>query len=421
MQSGGNHLTRLLKARTALLCVASVPAAVQAQYAVPPPAYVLPVPPLAAGVSGSGSVARFYERQQNRLIWFTHGPQSPAASELLGLLQTSSVDGVTNGGQLASHVQQAMRLAQRGDAPAILEADRTISAAWVSYVQALRKPPAGIVYGSDVIRPTTGIDRIMSELISAPSLRQHLIAVSSVNPFYARMRATAVEQLRKWGVVEPSLRTNLERTRAFPARGRFVLVDIASAQLFMFADGRVVDQMKVIVGKTDKPTPMLASMIHFATFNPYWNAPDEMVRNLIAPNVLKFGKGYLREKGYEVVLNWAEDAPVLSPDSVDWGAVAAGRQPIRVRQKPGPANSMGNLKVPFPNADGIFLHDTPNKALFDKDLRTLSAGCVRLQDAERLARWLLRREPVAPSSRPEAHVRLPQSVPIFLTSLTPRA
>lgn len=405
----------------ALLWMLAVPAAVQAQYAVPPPAYRLPVPALAAGLPGSGAVALFYQRQSNRMIWFSHGPRSPAATEFLGLLQTSAVDGVSNGGQLASHVQRAIQLAQRHDAAAVLEADRTISTAWVSYVQALRKPPGGIVYGTDAIRPNTGVDLILSELISAPVLRQHVLGTASVNPLYARMRATAADQLRQWGVVEPGLRTNLERTRALPAKGRFVLVDIASAQLFMFADGRMVDSMKVIVGKTDKPTPMLASMIHYTTFNPYWNVPDEMVRSLIAPNVLKLGKSYLRDRGYEVVLNWSADAPVLSPDSVDWRAVAAGRQAVRVRQKPGPANSMGNLKFPFPNADGIFLHDTPNKALFDQDLRALSAGCVRLQDAERLARWLLRRDAAAPSSEAEAHVRLPQGVPIFLTSLDPRA
>lgn len=422
MQNGAKRLKRVsTRLATALLALLALPAAAKAQYAVPPPAYMLPVPALAAGLPGSGAVARFYERQHNRLIWFTHGPRSPAATELLALLQTSSVDGVTNGGQLASHVQRAMQLAQRQDAPAVLEADRTISTAWVGYVQALRRPPSGIVYGSDAIRPNTGVDLILSELIAAPVLRQHVVATAGVNPLYARMRATAVDQLRQWGVVEPGLRSNLERTRALPAKGRFVLVDTASAQLFMFADGRVVDSMKVIVGKTDKPTPMLASMIHYTTFNPYWNVPDEMVRERIAPNVLKLGKAYLRDRGYEVVLNWAEDAPVLSPDSVDWRAVAAGRQAVRVRQKPGPANSMGNLKFPFPNADGIFLHDTPNKALFDQDLRALSAGCVRLEDAERLAGWLLRRPPLAPSNEAEAHVRLPQGVPIFLTALTPRA
>ena len=416
-------MTRSIRLLTAVAALA-VPAGLAAQYAVPPPAYVLPVPQLAANLPGSGAVARFYERQSNRLIWFTLGPRSPAAGELLALLQTSAVDGVHNSRQLAAYAQQALQLAQRGDHAAMVEADRTLSTAWVSYVQALRRPPAGIVYGTDAVRPQTGTDRILSELASAAvtgALPRHVAEVARVNPLYATLRATAVEQMRKWGVVEPGVRTNLERTRALPAKGRFVLVDSASARLLMFEDGRAVDSMKVIVGKADKQTPMMASVIYYTTFNPYWNVPDEMVRTRIAPNVLGLGKAYLRDKGYEVVLNWAEDAPVLSPDSIDWKAVAAGRAAVRVRQRPGPANSMGNLKFPFPNADGIYLHDTPLKELFESDQRALSAGCVRLEDAERLARWLLGREPRAPSARPEAHVRLPQGVPIFLTYLAPRA
>jgi murein L,D-transpeptidase YcbB/YkuD len=421
---GANISHRVVRPFAALLCGLAVLGSGQPRYASPPPAYTLPVPALAAALPGSGAVARFYERQNNRLIWFDLGPRSPAAGELLAILQTSSVDGVHNSRQLAAYAQQARQLAQRGDQKAMVEADRTLSTAWVSYVQALRRPPAGIVYGTDRVRSETGSDRILSELASAAvtnRLRPHVAEVARVNPVYAALRATAVEQMRKWGVIEAGVRTNLERTRAFPAKGRFVLVDSASARLLMFEDGRAVDSMKVIVGRSDKQTPMMASMIHYTTFNPYWNVPDEMVRERIAPNVLNLGMKYLRDKGYEVVLNWAEDAPVMAPESVDWKAVAAGRAMVRVRQKPGPANSMGDLKFPFPNGDGIYLHDTPLKELFESDQRALSAGCVRLEDAERLARWLLRREPRAPSRRPEAHVQLPQGVPIFLTSLAPRA
>jgi murein L,D-transpeptidase YcbB/YkuD len=79
---------------------------------------------------------------------------------------------------------------------------------------------------------------------------------------------------------------------------------------------------------------------------------------------------------------------------------------------------MGNLKFPFANPEGIYLHDTPNKLLFAKEQRNLSNGCVRLQDAKRFGRWLLGREPVAPGSEPETSVQLPQSVPIVLTYLT---
>jgi murein L,D-transpeptidase YcbB/YkuD len=146
-----------------------------------------------------------------------------------------------------------------------------------------------------------------------------------------------------------------------------------------------------------------------------------MVQSLIARNVLQQGTSYLHARGYEVVLNRSVGAPRLSPDKVDWNAVAQGRERIFVRQKPGPANSMGNYKFQFANALAIYLHDTPQKDLFNSRTRTLSSGCVRLEDAPRFARWLLGREPVPQSSAPEQHVQLAAGVPVFLTYLTVRS
>lgn len=208
-----------------------------------------------------------------------------------------------------------------------------------------------------------------------------------------------------------------ERDAPIPVMGRLILVDAASAKLFMIEDGTVVDSMRVIVGKPSAATPMLQSRISYATVNPYWHVPVDLARTLIAPNVLEKGSSYLDERGYEVVSRFAEDAEVLSAEAVDWQAVADGREEVYVRQRPGPANSMGRIKFGFPNGDGIFLHDTPRKALFEEEDRSLSNGCVRLEDASRLARWLIGDDPVATAESPEQHVPLPASVPIVITYL----
>jgi murein L,D-transpeptidase YcbB/YkuD len=105
---------------------------------------------------------------------------------------------------------------------------------------------------------------------------------------------------------------------------------------------------------------------------------------------------------------------------VNWGAVAAGEQRVRVRKKPGPYNPMGRMKFSFADSADIYLHDTPEKELFSNPQRTLSLGCVRVEDAPRLAQWLLRADPVAPSGAPENHVQLAQGVPVYLTYLTAR-
>jgi murein L,D-transpeptidase YcbB/YkuD len=165
----------------------------------------------------------------------------------------------------------------------------------------------------------------------------------------------------------------------------------------------------------------VASAIHYATLNPYWNVPPDLVQKLIAHNVLSQGPGYLKAHGYQLLSDFGDDPQVLSPQDVDWKAVADGSATVRVRQLPGPGNSMGHLKFGFANNSGIYLHDTPKKELFAGDSRDLSNGCIRLEDAERLGRWLLGREPSTTSTDPEQHVLLPNPVPVYVTYLTARA
>ncbi len=213
---------------------------------------------------------------------------------------------------------------------------------------------------------------------------------------------------------------NIERARALPADlgRRYVLVDAADARLWMYEDGRPVDSMRVIVGKPESQTPMMASLIRYAVLNPYWNVPDDLVRSRIAPNVLRDGLSYLRERGYELLSGWADDAPGIDPASVDWAAVAAGRERLRVRQRPGEGNMMGEIKFRMPNELGIYLHDTPDRSLFDAADRRLSSGCVRLEDARRLSQWLFGRRVAASSAAPEQRVDLAEPVPIYITYFT---
>jgi murein L,D-transpeptidase YcbB/YkuD len=198
-------------------------------------------------------------------------------------------------------------------------------------------------------------------------------------------------------------------------------VDAAAQKLFMVEDGRVVDSMKVVVGKPTSPTPMIASMIHYATLNPYWNVPADLSQKLIAPRVLEQGIGYLKQHRYEVLSGFEDDAQPVDPATIDWKAVAAGETAVRVRQLPGSNNAMGKVKFSFPNSAGIYLHDTNDKSLFAKDERTLSNGCVRLEDAERLGQWFFGNMPQPASDSPEQHMRLPQGVPVYLTYLTAQA
>jgi len=157
--------------------------------------------------------------------------------------------------------------------------------------------------------------------------------------------------------------------------------------------------------------------MYYIVYNPYWNAPDHLVRK-IAQNYLTMGDKYLKSRGYQVMADWTSGAAVVPSDQVNWKAVATGKEQIRIRQKPQDDNSMGDLKFPFPNTLDIFLHDTPHKEYFAKANRNLSNGCVRLEDARRFGRWLLGTEPTPPGTDAEIQVQLPRGVPIYLTYTT---
>jgi murein L,D-transpeptidase YcbB/YkuD len=219
---------------------------------------------------------------------------------------------------------------------------------------------------------------------------------------------------------ERLIRANLHRARAFPAAfgKRYILVDVAAGELRLYANGQVQDRMKVVVGKTDQETPPMAGLIRFAVLNPYWNLPPDLVPTRVATGVLRDGPGFLRTARFEALSDWSPAAHRLKPTEVDWRAVAAGRTPLRVRQLPGPANVMGAVKFMLPNPLGIYLHDTPEKAAFRQSSRLLSSGCVRVEDAPRLARWLFGGTAPKPDGTPEQRVDLPAPVPVYIAYLT---
>jgi murein L,D-transpeptidase YcbB/YkuD len=198
-----------------------------------------------------------------------------------------------------------------------------------------------------------------------------------------------------------------------------VLVDAASQRVFLYENGSPIDSMKVIVGSTKYPTPMISSVMYYIVYNPYWNAPDHLVRGPIASKTLAGGMKYFKNKmGYQVMADWTANSATVPAESIDWKAVAAGKTRLRIRQDPGPENFMGILKFPFPNPEDIYLHDTPAKEHFkDADLHQ-SNGCIRLEDAQRFGRWLLGRDPTPPGSEPEIQVQVQQPIPIVVTYLT---
>ena len=224
----------------------------------------------------------------------------------------------------------------------------------------------------------------------------------------------------------------MERVRWLPAAGaRLIIVSIPMYRLWGW-DGDASTaapsiEMNVIVGKKgDTETPVFAAPLRFVVFNPYWNAPASIVKKEILP-ALHHDPQYLVKQDMEIVSGDSDEAAIVeaTPEALD--AVAAGR--LRIRQRPGPKNSLGFVKFGFPNDDGVYMHGTPAPQLFGIARRDLSHGCVRLQEPLKFAEWVLSDQPdwtlppIATANREEKPARVNLVTPIqvvlyYLTAMT---
>jgi murein L,D-transpeptidase YcbB/YkuD len=376
-----------------------------------------PIQPVAASSTATvAASAQVGARPQ----WLADGNEG-AALRLIGLLQSAELDGLDPNLFKVKALKKALRSASGGNPAAAARANDLFDRALVTYATALRGSPSSEWSIADraAVPATPLATTLLAEAAAAPSLEAWIDAMPFMHHSYAELRRVlASAEDRGDDRSEALLRINLARTRFLPASGRYVLVNTAAQRLYMYENGMPVDWMRVVVGKPVNQTPMMAGVIRFTTVNPFWNVPPDLTAERIAPNVLKDGLGYLTDKGYVVLSDWSDKARPADPATVDWKAVAAGQVQIRVRQNPGPANAMGRMKFMFPNPQGVYLHDTPDKQLLKEAARLFSGGCVRLEDAPRLAKWLYGKPLVIKTRQPEQPINLDQPVPVYLAYLT---
>ncbi|HEU5040222.1 MAG TPA: L,D-transpeptidase family protein [Gemmatimonadales bacterium] len=224
---------------------------------------------------------------------------------------------------------------------------------------------------------------------------------------------------------------NLDRYRWLPAEleKRYLLVNIPDYRLYAYDDGKLAFEQRVIVGdEYQNATPVFADSMTYLVFRPEWNVPRSILVNEILPRLQDDDDYDLGAQSLELV-DTAGDSVVRDPSSIDWDDVDTSDLHYRVRQKPGPTNSLGRLKFMFPNRFNIYLHDTPARALFERSRRTLSHGCVRVEDPIQLAGFVLDgqdgwnegrvREAVDErSAEGNRAVSLKEPVPVYLLYLT---
>ncbi|HEX8840516.1 MAG TPA: L,D-transpeptidase family protein [Sphingomicrobium sp.] len=411
---GNVRLKTIVGAGSALLAIA-----------VATPAMLASTPVKAAAPAGPVAleVADFYRSRGGAPLWF--GPNAGAAAPaLLQLLATSQADHLNPRRYNIRGLQRAIAEGQSRNPAAVQRAEVMLSTAFVTYAQDLKHDPGvGVVYVDPELKPTPpSAAELLTAASRASSLSDYVQQMRWMNPIYAKLRQALASRVYSNPAQYRLLSLNLERARALPSgNGRFVIVNPPAARLYMYENGQVVDSMRVVAGRTDPiaQTPMMNAFIRFVALNPYWNSPPDITSRKLAPTILKEGRSYFTKRGYDLVDQFGPNARVLDPMSVDWHAVAAGRVQVKLRQRPGPANSMGKMKFMFPNEQGIWLHDTPEREKIEDAGRLESNGCVRLEDAARFARWLFNgRPPRTQGARPEQKVDLPTPVPLYITYLT---
>ena len=220
------------------------------------------------------------------------------------------------------------------------------------------------------------------------------------------------------------LALNIQRLRLLPGTlNTGIMVNIPAFSLVYYQNGNEVLASRVIVGRPDRKTPMMSSALNNVVVNPPWNVPPTLARNDILPK-LRNDPGYLERHNYTVLRGW-NSKEAIDPWQVDWATITPSNLPFRFQQAPGAHNSLGRYKFNMPSSDAIYLHDTPNHNLFQKDVRALSSGCVRVNKASELANMLLQdagwndtRISDALKQGDTRYVNIRQNIPVNLYYLT---
>ena len=212
----------------------------------------------------------------------------------------------------------------------------------------------------------------------------------------------------------------LERLRWLPREfgQRYVFLNQPAFEVSYVNGSEKPLTMRAVVGRPDAQTYFFVDRIKDVQFNPYWNVPRSIVVNEMLPKLYRDGS-WLDDRGYEVLNQRGRQ---IASNAVDWAAYARNMAGVEVRQPPGQRNALGLVKIEFPNKHAIYMHDTPEKSFFTRDMRALSHGCVRLQHPNEMAAAVLGKsvgyveKQIARGDN--ATERVPEEIPVYLAYFT---
>jgi murein L,D-transpeptidase YcbB/YkuD len=241
------------------------------------------------------------------------------------------------------------------------------------------------------VKPTEFSDIYDDALVSTIQRfqKRHGLAADGVIGRRTReaLNVTAGQRVRQ-------IELNLERWRWLPRHlgQRYIEVNTADFSLSVMDGTNKVLTMRVVVGRPARRTPVFSTVMSYMVLNPYWIVPRSIAVKDILPK-LADGVDYLLEQRFKVFAGWQADAPEVDPRTIPWNEYNEDYFPVMLRQEPGKNNALGQIKFIFPNKFAVYLHDTPQRALFWRVQRDFSSGCIRLEKAPALANYLLADDP----------------------------
>lgn len=211
---------------------------------------------------------------------------------------------------------------------------------------------------------------------------------------------------------------SMERLRWLPHEfgDRYAFINQPAYRAYFYDKGEETQAMNIVIGSRANQTYFFYNKIQTVVFNPSWGVPRSIIVNEMLPKIMR-DSSYLSRNGYEVY----KDGKVVPASSINWSSVAAGKTHVGIRQKPSLDNSLGELKILFPNSHDIYMHDTPAKSYFKRDMRALSHGCIRLERPRDMAAAVLGKsaEDLKPYfGKNERGIKVPEPMPVYVAYFT---
>jgi murein L,D-transpeptidase YcbB/YkuD len=372
----------------------------------------------------------FYESRNNLPAWVDGDQPTTRLATLIDALKASEDDGLDPGRYGTDKFEQTLALRKQNkdrlDVAAVPELDARLTYAYLKYASDLVGGSVNpkSIYENWVVEPSkVDLKQNLTRAVSSDNVRPVLGELAPQHPQYKGLQAALRRERQMPTGHLDQIRMNLQRWRWMPRElgERYVLVNVPAYQMQVVEGDKPVLAMRVVVGDPKHQTPLFSDEMTTVVFSPNWNVPESIIRKEMLPKVAK-DPGYLERQDIEVVGTSGE---VIDAEAVDWDDESAVTG-LRFRQEPGPKNALGLVKFQFPNAFDVYMHDTPQDALFNKPHRALSHGCVRLENPVGLAQYVMRDKPewtaekinAAMNAGQEHAVPLKEHLPVHIAYFT---